>query len=55
MQYASFCLHYFLSVGKERTEIVRIMQRKIWLFPMTLSGLAALSENVKDTSLKITS
>lgn len=49
----SSCLHYFLSVGRKGTEItIRIMQRKIWLFPMSVCGLTALSENVKNISLK---
>jgi len=54
MQYASpfVCT---ISYQEKKEQKSRIMQRKIRLFPMTLSGLAALLENVKNMSLKITS
>lgn len=56
MQYVSLLSALFLISLKKRTEItIRIMQEKIWLFSVTLSGLTALSENVKTIFLKITS
>ena len=57
MQYVSlFCLHYFSSVEKKnRNYHKNYAKKKYGFFSVTLSGLTALSENVKTIFLKITS
>lgn len=54
----SFCLHYFSSAKKKkknRNYHKNYAKKKYGFFPVTLSGLTALSENVKTISLKVTS